>query len=460
MSQEKQGFIKKNLNDKGSKRILLFVSVAAIAIVAAVAFSGGSADDALPSKVRNAPNQNDTSLPENLNPRYKEQLLEADRQRIEAAKNSGQSATPTIIGNTVEQQEPIEINIEPEKPEIVRPEVREAKPVRPVVIPEPKKEPVKIARPVIEQPRPQVSNGPVDIPVTPVSAPAQQAEVRLVERPVPQVDQNRMSAYVQQMAAIQAQDNQLHGFPSTQYFYTPPAPEADEYGSVDGAVSLPGDVSGQTVNLTDVTISADGSVSDSSNASLSGAEEIPVDLPLPGHILYARMVTTANSDAPGEVVAEILQGELTGARVIGSFSVANEKLVIDFNQISIEETVSGQVIDDTFPISAVAVDTEHMGTAVASDVNRRMLQRIAVTFGTAFVQGMGEAIANSGTSSETDDNGTTTTNTPVYSTEDQAKIAAGQAAGEVGAIVQDYYGNRGVTVKMTAGTPMGILFLQ
>ena len=82
---------------------------------------------------------------------------------------------------------------------------------------------------------------------------------------------------------------------------------------------------------------------DTEEVATETLEDYGLKEPLPGHILYARLISQANSDAPAPIIAEIVQGEMAGSRVLGSFTVANEKLILEFNTLVIEKTLSGKI---------------------------------------------------------------------------------------------------------------------
>src|SRR3546814_12793566 len=62
--------------------------------------------------------------------------------------------------------------------------------------------------------------------------------------------------------------------------------------------------------------------------SVTGQDIDHPRLPLAGTIVYANMVSEANSDAPGPVLATVLQGDFAGSTLIGSFQEAESALVI------------------------------------------------------------------------------------------------------------------------------------
>lgn len=180
--------------------------------------------------------------------------------------------------------------------------------------------------------------------------------------------------------------------------------------------------------------------------------------PFPGTVLYAEMVSEANSDAPGPVLARIQQGPLTGATLIGQFKAGQESLVIDFRRMTVVKNEGGRQIAKTIDIEAYAVDADRLSTGLATDVDRHLFQKIALTAATTFVQGLGNAVGQSGATVTRDQTGTTIAY-PTLDTKQQLLVAGGQTAGQIGSIVQREFGNRPTTIKVRSGTPVGILFL-
>lgn len=198
------------------------------------------------------------------------------------------------------------------------------------------------------------------------------------------------------------------------------------------------------------------------SVSAATAEEAQskVKLPLAGTILYAQMVGRANSDHPGPVLAKILQGEYTGATLIGTFQVAQNALVINFDRMTVATTRDGEEINETVPIQATAVDTTYIGTGLATKVDRHMFQKLAIAFTAGFAQGFGDAISDTGETTIDTGNGTITTGGKDLNTREELLAAGGQAVSEAGSILQQEFGNRPTTVIVEAGTPIGVLFLQ
>lgn len=191
----------------------------------------------------------------------------------------------------------------------------------------------------------------------------------------------------------------------------------------------------------------------------AGSEGPDVVLPLAGTVLYAEMTSRSNSDAPGPVLARILQGEYAGATLIGSFETARDALVISFDRMTIGTLRDGTEINETIPISAIAVDTSHIGTALSTSVNRHLFQKLAIGFTATFAKGFGDALANNGKTTVITDSGTRWESHSDLNTKDQLLSAGGSAVSTAGDIMMEEFGRRPTTVIVESGTPVGILFL-
>jgi intracellular multiplication protein IcmE len=210
--------------------------------------------------------------------------------------------------------------------------------------------------------------------------------------------------------------------------------------------------------MPEVTVAEQSAPSVSSAATDAAGSK--VKLPLAGTILYAQLIGRANSDHPGPVLAKILQGEYTGATLIGSFQVAQNAMVISFDRMTVATTRDGDEINETVPIQATAVDTTYIGTGLATKVDRHMFQKLAIAFTAGFARGLGDAISDSGETTINTSNGTITTGGKNFDTREELLVAGGQAVSDAGSILQQEFGNRPTTVIVEAGTPIGVLFLQ
>lgn len=112
-----------------------------------------------------------------------------------------------------------------------------------------------------------------------------------------------------------------------------------------------------------------------------------------GEVVLASTIITNDSDTPGPVVAEIRKGPLKGARLLGGLKAnqGNTHLIVRFNTAVLADGIQ-------IPVSAYAVDARQKSLAVRSDLDRRLFARYAPRVAAAFVSGVGDALADPGTS--------------------------------------------------------------
>lgn len=184
-------------------------------------------------------------------------------------------------------------------------------------------------------------------------------------------------------------------------------------------------------------------------------EDGQINILLPaGSIEYAQLITEANTDAPGPILAEIATGPLRGARAIGSFTSTDDYLTLNFNTVILDG------ID--YPAQAVAIDPNTTLPGVVTDIDRRYFQRIILPTAAEFVTGLTDAIANSGTTTivvNNSDGSSTTTSTGTR--DDEQEVASGIAeAGEAFAeILDEEVASIQPLLRVRAGTPIGLLFV-
>jgi intracellular multiplication protein IcmE len=181
-----------------------------------------------------------------------------------------------------------------------------------------------------------------------------------------------------------------------------------------------------------------------------------IDIILPaGTIEYAQLITEANTDAPGPVLAQIATGPLKGGKLIGNFTSTDDYLTLNFTAV---------VIDGVdYSATAVALDPDTTLPGVVTDIDRRYFKRVILPAASEFVTGFTEAIANSGTTTITINNadGTTTTQSTADRDNEQ-EVASGVAeAGEAFADIIDEMADRTQPLlRVRAGTPIGVLFVE
>ena len=185
----------------------------------------------------------------------------------------------------------------------------------------------------------------------------------------------------------------------------------------------------------------------------AGSAEIEIqEILIPaGTIVYAQTLTESNTDAPGPVLARLSSGPLAGSRILGTFNDTDEYLRLEFNTVVVKGISQ--------PTNAVALDPKTTLPAVVTDVDRRYWRRVIFPAAARFVEGMGRAVAQR-EQTVTVNNGTTVSSTPDLNAREE--LAAGLADGTSELAQElDREGDRTkVMIKVHAGTPIGILFLE
>jgi intracellular multiplication protein IcmE len=199
--------------------------------------------------------------------------------------------------------------------------------------------------------------------------------------------------------------------------------------------------------------SAKGGLAASPDTSSSGTPPAKTIVKA-GSVNYAQLLTEANSDVPGPILAQIVSGPLTGARAIGSFQVADgyEKyLVMKF-------TLADKEGKD-YQINALALDPDTTLGGMATEVDERYFARVVLPAAAGFLQGMGQAMAQGSSSITT--NGTTTITTQTSNGIKQGMYTGlSQGAQTMGQFFQQQANLTKPLVRVAAGTPFGLFFVS
>lgn len=174
-----------------------------------------------------------------------------------------------------------------------------------------------------------------------------------------------------------------------------------------------------------------------------------------GEIEYAQTLIEANSDIPGPVLAQVVTGPLAGSRLIGSFETSEEGyLVLTFKTAVVDR--------QSIPINAIAVDPDTNLTGVATEVNHRYFKRALLPAAAAFVEGFADAISQSGRTTVTisGDSVTSVTDSEDLTNDQEVALGISEAGQEISDFIEDEADKTKMMVRVAAGTPIGILFLE
>lgn len=343
---------------------------------------------------------------------FNKAIEEANQKKYEDSKGKSQAYVPTLVNNKVE-----EVFVEPPKEE-PKPVVEEKKEeVKPVEEFKPAPPPAPIVKP-----NPTVQYEPY------IEEPQVQQEV---------VDSVLKNKYMQELSSILElkKDKKDTDFLNEREFSYKGTKLENGGRNMEGR--------------------AESSYSEGSKGSY---KEGPVEVRM-GTIIPGVMLTAVNTDEPGPVMAEIVSGPLKGSRLIGSVVNAPTDITSNVSKATIQFTklqrkgMDGRAVD----ISVFAVDPETSRTAVATDVDHHIFRNYGLTVAATFVEGLGEAFGNMGRTVSYTDQATIT------QVSDKSKNAVWSATGKVGSRLGrqlDKLSNAPTTVKVDAGTTIGLLFMS
>lgn len=413
------------MRDKSSRNMLLFFGAVAAVGVGYTAMPHRAAKTA--SSLEPSPTVSAVQGSAPPSQQYAQALQSSDAQRQQQAAATGGSAVPTIVDNAP----------------VPSPSVSPDMPSAPG------------AQPATPPPPPALPDGSGDTgqqAATPTVTPSQgAAPPQHVNAPNVVVTQSdRVQAISQYMAGLSNQPTVAQQYIlATQPNTANPA----GFGGVAGMQPVDGVASQQVVNAAATTLAAQPA------ASQQQAAPQPFKNPAPGTMLYSQMISGVNSNDPGAVMGEILQGPLAGARIMGGFQTHSDGVTITFTTMTIPYTDSdGNRQVEVLPINAVAVSADNLNNSMATSINNHIALRLGVAFVSAMAGNFGNLLQQSGATTVLNSTGSIATSNPQLSTQNELLSAAGQSVGSAGQILDQEYGNLPPTIKVAAGTPFVLLF--
>ena len=173
-----------------------------------------------------------------------------------------------------------------------------------------------------------------------------------------------------------------------------------------------------------------------------------------GSVLYGVLETAVDSDYPDSpVMATIVSGEFKGAKLLGAVKTVKDgqRVMLTFNLMTMNDWPTGA------SVNAYAIDPDSARSALATSVDNHYMLRYGTLFASAFMQGLGQAVEDSGTT-VTSDSGVVTESTSDLNTQEQILVALGQVGKSASTEVAKLQ-NTPPTVKVKAGVGIGILFM-
>ena len=401
---EPQDFAEQRVKKGLSPSLKLGILVGGVFTILGASFLLSTASTPEESEMRGAPELDATpgGALQAENPLFRDLLEQANDERAQAALERGETFIPVPEG----QLEPVirsELADAGDAEQAPEPEVREDRLASVAPPPAPAPEPRVIEQRAIPAPGATVSR-----PSVATTAPQQETNPYL-------------QGMVQQMGSVTMSMSR-----NTTMFVAEEAPVYPEETAAAAAV--------ETGPGTDAAAAAEPIIA-------------------AGTVLYGETLTSSSSDLPGPVLIEVTNGPFKGGRLVGSFTTAEavDRLVVEFNSMTLPDGTS-------VAVSAFAVDGVSAETAIASDVNRRYVQRYAPILAAAFITGYSASAAQPDQQLvDIGDGSSVVTGT---TTEEQNLYAGLAAAGEtVGAdLIQN--APKGPEVILRSGWPIGIMFVE
>lgn len=166
--------------------------------------------------------------------------------------------------------------------------------------------------------------------------------------------------------------------------------------------------------------------------------------------IYGITKLASNTDGGGPVIVEAESGPIAGDRMRGSFEQKDDRMVVMLTSLHHD--------GHDIPIQAILVTPDTMETTVASRVDEHYMARFALPAAAAFVSGLGQAIAQSNTTTVASPLGGATGFTHLNFNQELG-VAAGAAGAQIGQVLTQSAPKK-ATVFLDAETPVGIVFLE
>jgi intracellular multiplication protein IcmE len=381
--------------------------------------------------VTSAPGEEDTD------PEYREALEAANKQRAEEAQRTGTSSLPTPIGSSDAR--------------IEAPTLEDMDGENPLEVWRRRSDAVNLDRDSFADGGPETSGPSEDFDLKNQQmnlTPHQQMQPRAPQQTVsaPKGNQENMERFAEQMRAIISTKQppapnliSMADYPSPYQQHLNQQQELAQMQSTSAAGEM------QSTNAKTPYLEEDDSASGQEEK-----EKEKVIIPA-GTIVYAQVLNALNSDIKSPVLAQILSGPLTGSRAIGSFERQDEYLVLSFERI-----VDG---DDVYSTEAYALDTGTTLAGIRSDVDRHWVRRVVLPAAAEFITGMGAAIAESGSTTVTVDQGAAVSDETDLDTKQEIASGVEEASSKFADILGEEEKVE-VTVTLNKGTPIGIVFTE
>src|SRR3984885_12073406 len=171
-----------------------------------------------------------------------------------------------------------------------------------------------------------------------------------------------------------------------------------------------------------------------------------------GRGVYAHTVVAVDSDTNGPIVLEADTGPISGDRMIGTFSKSGiDRLIVKVETVEHRGT--------SLEANGLGIAPDSMETAVASSIDEHYVERFLLPAASAFMSGLGQAVALGNSTNTVSPFGGTTSTIGPLTFKQEALVAAGASATAVSTALNAET-PKGPTVHLAANVSVGVVFLS
>jgi intracellular multiplication protein IcmE len=171
-----------------------------------------------------------------------------------------------------------------------------------------------------------------------------------------------------------------------------------------------------------------------------------------GRIEYAQLIIEANTDSPGPVLAELASGPLAGSRMIGTFVATSEYLTLNFTSIIVDGVA--------MTTEAIALDPATSKPGMVTEIDHKYFRRVILPAAAAFIEGIGGAIGESGSTTVSAGVGTTTSSSEDLDARQEFFKGVEKASEKLSDILDENGEQVKPMLRLAAGTHIGVLFTK
>lgn len=422
-------------NKNPSVKIFAIVAGLAVVLIGYMAFGGSSdSSDESVSVIRQTRDVSQPPGTAELPPAYEEAVRKASEQRAEIAAMTQGSSIPTPIARPSER---IEAPVQVEEIDPLSAWRREAEANR-VVEP---RDPVVTLDNITAPNLPDLSsNQNAQHNLQQMNAqPQAPAHPPLPTAPSPEMIQALAQQMQQQMQTVM--ETQIPRESVVVNMNLLPAYDMRNYFPPEGQPGQPGQQGQMGTQGGNVT---------QASAQMQPTNVQPQALIPAGTIAYAQVLTQANSDVPGPVLAEIASGPLVGGRAIGQFQIAENHLVLQFNRV----VKDGK----EYSTQGYALDPGTTLPGVATRIHNHYFSRVFLPAAARFIEGFADAATRQESSAVVTNGTVVTTTGEKLDTKQEIMEGVNRGAKEISRMLEQD-ANRRKTIIVDAGTRIGILFM-